>query len=297
MTTAYTVILNPFADRGRTGQKRQQVEAALAQAGLTYTLVETAGPNDAIALAQTAVQNGRIPIAAGGDGTISEVVNGMLKASDGAATGPIGLLPLGTANDLTDMLQIPRDLQAAVAVIARGYTRKIDVGRVNGRYFDNNSAIGLEPQVNIANTRMPFFKGDIRYIIATVWTILRNFAWQADITWDDGHYNGSMVLVSVGNTQRTGGAFFMTPDAEPDDGLLDFVFGPAMSRLALLGLLLKVFKGTHTADPRVQVHRTKTLTIRTETGTPAHADGEIIATDATEITWDILPQALEVFVP
>ncbi len=290
----FTIILNPHADQGRTGQKQSKLEDILHTAGLDYDLVVTDGPNHAIALAKAAIDAGRIPVAAGGDGTISEVVNGVMSA-DGSKR--IGILPLGTANDLIDMLDIPRDLDTAVKVLRQGQTRKIDLGYVNGRYFDNNSAVGLEPQVNLMNIAMPaFLKGDIRYIVATIVTILRKPAWQAEIIWDDGHYEGSLILASIGNTKRTGGAFFMTPNAEPDDGLLDFVFGPALPRLELIKLMIKVMKGTHLEDPRVHYHRTKTLTIRTTPGTPAHADGEIIETEAREVVWEVMPGAIEVFV-
>ena len=229
--------------------------------------------------------------------TFSEVVNGLVAASGDGPTIPMGVIPLGTANDLTEGLGIPQGIDLAVRVLAQGQTRTIDVGRVNGRFFDNNSAIGLEPVITLENARLVRVKGTIRYLLAALICILRRPTWEMELAWDDGRYQGPVTLVSVGNGQRTGGFFLMTPEAQVDDGLLDFVFAPTMSRLKLLLLLPKTFSGAHVNDPGVTYTRTKRLTITCRPGTPVHADGEVFELDSTEISYDILPQKLTVIVP
>jgi diacylglycerol kinase (ATP) len=238
-------------------------------------------------------------IAVGGDGTLTEIVNGVLQAtpSKNYPAGPVGFIPQGTANDLTDALGIPRDLYEAIQVIAAGHTRVIDVGTVNGRYFGNNSAIGLEPMVTLENIRLTWLSGVIRYLVSAVIAILKRPQWEAQLAWDSGEYNGSLALVSVGNTNRTGGVFYMTPNAVVDDGLLDFVFAPALGRLKMFQLLPKTQNGTHVDEPEVTEHRMKRLSIRTQTPTPIQADGELITTSAMEIVYEVVPKALQVFVP
>jgi len=211
--------------------------------------------------------------------------------------GPVGFIPQGTANDLTDVLGIPRDLKEAVQVIASGKSRVIDVGTVNGHFFGNNSAIGLEPMVTIENIRLTWLKGEIRYLVSAILAILKRPQWEGKLEWDSGEYQGSISLVSVGNTHRTGGVFYMTPKAIIDDGHLDFVLAPALGRLRMFQLLPKTQNGTHVDEPEVREERTQQLKIHTKTPTPVQADGELISTGATEILYSVVPNALRVFVP
>ena len=295
-----TVILNPYSNRWEGLKRAPEVEASLQQAGVDYVLHKTERPNHGIELAQIAIENGNTPvIAVGGDGTLTEIVNGVLQATppEDYPAGPVGFIPQGTANDLTDVLGIPRNLKEAVEVIATGKSRVIDVGTVNGHFFGNNSAIGLEPMVTIENIRLTWLKGEIRYLVSAMLAILKKPQWEAHLEWDSGEYQGSIALVSVGNTHRTGGVFYMTPKATIDDGFLDFVFASALGRLRMFQLLPKTQNGTHVDEPEVREERTKRLKIRTKTPTPIQADGELISTGSTEILYSVVPNALRVFVP
>jgi len=293
-----TIILNPYAGRWKARQAIPDVERCCVEAGLDYELVLTEGPGHGIELARQAVLAGRHPIiCAGGDGSISEVVNGMLQASDGARPQPsLGIIPLGSADDLADMLELPKDISIACQTIAAGRQRLLDLGRVNGRYFDNNSAVGLEPMVTITQAQMMRVKGAPRYILAALRTILAHRPWQMRLEWDSGEWEGRAVLASVGNTRRTGGAFYMTPRAAPDDGLLDFVFAEAMGRLKLLRLLPTTFDGSHVERPAVHYERTTRLSITCDPPTPIQADGEVFEQAATNITYEVLPAHLSVLV-
>ncbi len=295
-----TVIVNPYSNLWESGRHIPEIEASLKKANIDYILKKTENPGHGIELAKFAAFEGNTPlIAAGGDGSFSEVVNGLLLATqpENLPAGPVGFLPLGTANDLTDMLGIPRNLDDALQLIKEGNTRVIDIGSVNGHFFDNNSAIGLEPMVTIESSRMTWPRGVIRYMIAAIITILKRPTWDAHLIWDSGEYKGSLTLVSVGNTCRTGGVFFMTPKASVDDGLLDFIFGPALSRLRLLQLLPKTLTGVHINEPEIYMYQTTELRIQTQPPTPIQADGEIINTEATEITYKLIPKALRYFSP
>lgn len=295
-----TVIINPYSNRWETGRRIPEIEATLRQANIDYLLKQTERPGHGIELARSAVIEGNTPlIAVGGDGSLSEVVNGLLLATPPECypAGPIGLLPLGTANDLTDMLGIPTRLEEAIKVITNGHTRIIDVGRVNGHFFDNNSAVGLEPMVTIENIRLTWLRGVIRYMVSALLAILKRPTWEAHLQWDGGEYTGSIALVSVGNTNRTGGVFYMTPNASIDDGFLDFVYAPALSRLRLLQLLPKTQTGAHVLEPEIHEHRTTKLVIQTQNPTPIQADGELITIESKETTYEIVPGALKVYSP
>ncbi len=300
------IIVNPYADRWKAKAAIPDIERVCQKIGLDYELVVTEGPNHGIELAREAALAGFSPIvSAGGDGSISEVVNGLMQAAGACAehsrsdgvVGPLGIIPLGSADDFADMLGLEKGIEAACRVILAGHTRIVDVGCVNGRYFDNNSAVGLEPMVTITERAMGRIKGTPRYIVAALKTILSHKPWHMRLAWDDGEYEGPIALVSVGNTRRTGGAFWMTPRAEMDDGYLDFIFGAKLGRLQLLRLLPKTFDGSHVEDPRVHYARTTRLTIECDPPTPIQADGELFELSATHVEYTILPGRLQVIVP
>src|SRR5690606_14030555 len=207
------------------------VKSALAEGGVRADVVLTAAPDEGIELARRAALAGYdAVVAAGGDGTISEVANGLIQAAGDGPTRPLGVLPIGTGNDFSDMTGTPRALAEAVAVIAGGRTRQVDAARVNDRFFDNNCALAMEPMVTLENVKIKRLSGNTRYLVALVRALLKLKAWNMRVRWDDGEIEGPTLLLSVCNSPRTGGVFLMAPPARVDDGLLDFVYAPEMSR-------------------------------------------------------------------
>lgn len=293
-----TVILNPYANRWGAQAKMPAVRAALTRAGVDYDLVLTTAPGEATQQALQAAQN-RVDavVAAGGDGTVSEVVNGLIRSAGDGVTRPLGILPIGTGNDFSDMLGLPRDLEEAADVIAAGQTRRVDAGRVNDRFFNNNCALAMEPMVTIENVRMRRLSGNLRYVAALVKSLFKLRAWHMRIRWDDGEHEGPMYLLSVCNSPRTGGVFYMSPDARLDDGLFDFVFAPEMPKWRVLTILPGLFKGSHLKHPLVTHGRTRRLTVESDPGTPIHADGEIVSESERRVEYEILPGRLRVLAP
>jgi len=297
LTGKVKVILNPYGGRLPERTRLAVVEHALRKARVDFDLQMTRSPAHALETARRASQEGwPIVVAAGGDGTINQVVNGLMQTAGQEEAAILGIIPLGTANDLADMLAIPRDIEAACRRIAAGKTRLIDVGWVNNHYFVNNSAVGLEPLVTLEQDQMRSVNGNLRYVLAALKTIARAKPWEMRITWRGGAYEGPVTLVSVGNSRRTGGAFYMTPHAVLDDGLLDFVYGVGMSRWQMLQLLPKTFWGGHIHHALVIYRQTPSLSIMASPPTPIQADGEIIDRNATQINYRLIPGKLRVIV-
>ncbi|HQF70220.1 MAG TPA: diacylglycerol kinase family protein, partial [Promineifilum sp.] len=215
------VILNPYANRWRAGAQAGATAEAFRAAGVDCDLVTTNAPRHGDALAEAAARGGYdAVVAAGGDGTINEVINGLLRAAGDGPTKPFGIVPLGTANDFNLMAGLPSVPAESVAVIARGQTRLIDAGQVNERFFINNSAAAMEPMVTLENIKMKRLSGEVRYIVALLRALAKLKPWQMSLAWDGGGYEGPAYLLSVCNSARTGG-FMMAPGALLDDGLLD----------------------------------------------------------------------------
>lgn len=292
------VILNPYAGRWKAKRLRPETVGALKAAGVEYTIVESQGTWHAAELAEQAALEGDAPIiVAGGDGTIGEVINGLHRANPEGPLGPLGLIPLGTANDLMTNLDLPLGLQQAANAIAGGRTQRIDLGMANDWVFANNSAVGLEPVVSIYNVRMVRLRGVIRYLVAALRAIADQPEWNARLQWDDGEYEGPLSLASVGNCPLTGGLFRMAPAADPTDGQLTFVHGYAPTKLRMLSLLPRAISGDYVNDPAVHQHHTKRLTIHTEPSTPLQLDGEIRSEGLAEVTYTCLPARLDILAP
>jgi diacylglycerol kinase (ATP) len=291
------LIVNPYSGRGAAQRRGVELERALSVAHLHCDRVETTGPRHAEDLAQQAVSAGRRIVVAGGDGTVGEVVNGMARAQPEGVLGPIGILPLGTANDLVHNLHLPTGLEAAAVAVGAGRTRRIDLAQANEWVFANNSAVGLEPVVTQYNIRMVRWRGVLRYLVAALRAIHDKPVWHMHLDWDDGSFDGPVSLVSVGNGVVTGGLFRMAPAALPDDGRLTFVFGYAPTRLKMLSLLPRTISGSFVDDPAIQQHHTTRLTLEATAPTPIQVDGEVRDEAIRRVNYRVLPARLDVFCP
>ena len=293
------VIVNPYSNRWNSKARWPLAEAALNAAGVDFEVAFSERKGHVTELAEQAARAGFSPvIAGGGDGTISEVANGLARAakSEKDALGPLGIMPLGSANDLVFNLGLPTDLNEAARVIAAGKTKNMDVGKLNDRYFINNSACGLEPFVTIKHEKIHRIKGMARYLLAAVQAIMDKPEWIGKVTWDDGEYEGPLTLVSVGNGRRTGG-FFMTPHADPFDGKLTIAFGYRATRWSMLTALPRGFnaeKNTIVELAGMREIHSKKISIHLEQPSPAHTDGELFPEWIRDLEYSIQPGRLKI---
>lgn len=292
------IIINPYANRWRAQKRIPEIQKAFDEQDVEHVIVITSASGQATEEARLAAEQGfDAVVAAGGDGTINEVINGLVPVAGDGSTVPMAVLPIGTGNDLSEMLANPTDPVSIARMVAGYKTRQLDLGRVNGHYFANNCAVAMEPMITIENVKIKRLKGKTRYMAALAIGLLKLKAWDMDIRWDDGGYEGPTILLSVCNGPRTGGQFMMAPDALVDDGLFDFVLLPDVSKATILRLLPKLFGGTHVLDPLVTYHRTRTLTLTSEPGTAIHADGEVLTTSVNTVHYEILPGKLTFLIP
>ncbi len=297
------ILLNPYSNRWNSQQRWTEAESALRATQLDFDLSVSEHADHLVDLAADAVRGGYSTlIIAGGDGSVGEVVNGAARGWNEKSAFPVtlGILPLGTANDLADNIGIPRDLAAAAKVISNGKTRRVDLGKCNERYFLNNSGAGLEPYVTTKQEKIKWISGVPRYLVAAVQGIMDKPTWHARLEWDDGSYEGPLSLVSIGNGYRTGGIFFMTPHADPFDGKLTFVHGYRATRLGLFQALPRAMKPGEGSfvemDGMYEIHCTH-LKIRFDKPSPVHTDGELFDEWLTDLEYKIFPSCVQMLVP
>lgn len=305
------VILNPSAGRGQGAKRKPRIEAALRQSGLTFELVETSHRGQGIALAQAASQAGYpIIVAAGGDGTVSEVINGMACANPAeAVTSKLGLIPIGSGNDFATMLGYTSTVEQSVQRLVSGTTRRCDLGEATilsegqrqVRYFGNNLGVGFEAEVACESSRIQWLRGSPLYVLAALLTLRRYRSPQVQLRWEAANgvwheQRKAILLISVGNSPRMGGGFYMTPHAQMDDGLLDLGIANALPWWRILYLLPKVLWGGHVHDPAFSLARARQFQLTAQGDLPVQLDGELVATQVDELTVRLLPGAVEVLV-
>lgn len=288
------VVFNPWANRGRAAHLADAIRWSLRAAGFAPELFYTTGPGEATTLVQRLAHQDRwaAVVAAGGDGTINEVVNGLWGCSL-----PLGVIPIGTGNDFVKMLGLrANDLPGAVARIASGQMRTIDVGTANGRVFVNGVGVGIDAQIAIEAQRIKRLNGMMVYVAALLRTIVVFRPPQMRISVAGDELEGRHLMVTIGNGRCHGGGFWITPAAEIDDGLFDLCVVQAMSTLAMLRHFPKVMRGTHTRLREVSITRTRQVHISASVGVPVHLDGEILGAAMQELNIELHRDALRVLV-
>jgi diacylglycerol kinase (ATP) len=294
-----TVIVNPTAGRGAGARLLPRIEAGLRKLGLDFELNVTSAPRHATALARDSVLSGSDAlIAVGGDGTFSEVLNGLKQAEEHQESAVIGVIPIGTGNDFAFGAGIPLDHGEACRVVARRETRIIDVGRIQADgerplYFGNGTGIGFDAMVNIQSRKMERLRGFPLYLAAVLKTLVVYYhAPHTVIRTDHREIAQPCLMVSVMNGQRVGGGFYVAPEASMDDGLFDFCVASSMGRLRMLRFVPKFMRGTHTKEKQITMGRGHRLSVASEQPWQAHVDGEIYGVGSRCYEIELLPLSL-----
>ncbi len=293
-------MFNPAAGKGRAVRDRDAIRAALEKAGAGGRFVETERAGHGVTLAEDAARDGaEAVVAIGGDGTVNEVVNGLLRVSEEARPA-FGVVPDGTGNDYGYLLGLrPGDLDGAARVIASGRTRLLDAGEVNGRFFANGVGLGFDGSVAEQAAKIRYLKGFPAYLWS-VFTVLRTWEnFELTLTVDGRTVTGPAFLAAVANGPRSGGGFLLAPDAKPDDGLLDVCRLGDLGKLEALRHLPKALDGSHVRLPWATILRGSEVVLASDRPLTAHVDGNLATGVANPepLRIRILPRALRVLAP
>jgi diacylglycerol kinase (ATP) len=298
------IILNPNADLGHGADYFNVIKEMIGSLdGVDLALTERSG--HAKTLAQQALEDGYdILVAAGGDGTINEVINGIMTS--GKSGVKLGVIPIGSGNDFAHSLGVSNDVPTAVRNISGGRTRTVDLGLLEDdkgrqRYFANNLGVGFDANVIIRTQDITRLRGFPKYLAAVLTTLALDYEpLHLHVRYDEEEivdYETLFLYMGVGI--RGGGGFLLTPDALHDDDLIDSCTVPMLGRLRLVSLISSAVKGTHVHTPYPQMRRNKQIVINSIEAMPIQIEGEIYAIPEDgihQIMVTSLPAALEVIV-
>jgi diacylglycerol kinase (ATP) len=293
------VVLNPYAGQRDRRHELKEAMAYLEDHGWQLTLRETRSPGEATTYARQAVAEGcSIVVAAGGDGTVSEVANGLARSEVA-----LGMFPIGTTNVWALQMGIPplwplrqHSLFEAAKVLAEGHIRRVDLGQINSRYFLLWAGVGLDAKITEevepeAKKRL----GALAFIIAGIMVAKEFAGTKVEVTIDGCEVNRRAILIVASNAQRYAGIMRLATRARLDDGLLDVLIFKGHGFPATLRHLFSVLTNRHLRDPQVEYYQARRVKISAAKPLSVHADDEPFTTTPVEIS--VVPGALRVVVP
>jgi diacylglycerol kinase (ATP) len=300
------VILNPNAAGGRGAKVRPRVEAALALGGHEHRLHSTSHPGHARALAREISlgdERGTV-LVVGGDGTVHEVANGLLEA-DGASDVPMAVLPVGTGNDFHRMVRCSGAIEDVLVLLERGRPRAFDVGLARWEggqgYFVNLLGVGVDVEVLRRRAGFRRLSGLPQYLAALLSALVRFRPVELELELEGGGgrrevLRKAVLLTAVTVGPTIGGGFRLSPDARPDDGLLDLFLVEPLGVLEVARYLPQVLRGTHKSEGRIHLRTLRRARIVSLDRQPFafELDGELAPMETPWLELELRPGALSV---
>jgi YegS/Rv2252/BmrU family lipid kinase len=288
------IIANKKARWGLNRSRIRQAEAFLNKYKFAFSSVTTDYPGHARKIAEQATtQKVDTIVVLGGDGTLNEVINGVLAAGHGHIPR-IGIIPSGSSNDFSKSLGIPQQLHEACRTVINGKTRYVDIGQASRHYFCMASSVGLFAEVSAKSLRMKGLSGSLRYIAAALCVIRKmSSGWEMNITADERMFRGNYGVLLVSNTPRFGGLFF-TPQARVDDGLFDCLIIEMPKKLEALALIPLTLRKALTSHKKVTMFRAKSISVSLDSSAPLGNDGEVYPNAFSSVDYKILPRKIQI---
>jgi diacylglycerol kinase (ATP) len=286
------ILLNPTAKRGQARRLLERALKVFRRQNVQFEVRESQSSQNLLELARGArKEKPDLIVSAGGDGTHHYVINGLFKSEV-----PLGLLPMGTGNDIAKGVGMPMDVQAAAKALLSGQVREIDLAQTEGAVYACIAGVGFDSTVTrYANEHARWLSGSLAY----TWSLLRCLPdygpKQLEIIADGESFSQDVVFAVVGNNVSYGGGIRLAPRAKLDDGLLDICIIPYMSRLELLRWVPRAYRGEHLQHPRIQYLQSRKITLRASSPTELFGDGEFL--QELPATIEALPRALRVIAP
>lgn len=299
--TRARLIVNPVSGADAGPDYLPLINKKIRQHFGLMDIVMTIGEGDAAVAAEEATRAGFAHVfVAGGDGTLNEVLNGIAAVSDGLGRVTLGVIPLGTGNDLATALGFPPRVEDAVDLLMASTPTPVDVGVLNGRHFLNVSGGGFIAEVSDAvDVQLKSVAGKLAYLIGGAQVLFTHDAIDANVHWrgvaDEHTRQLSLHAFAVCNSRQVGGGRLIAPDAVLDDGLLDVCLIEEMPTLDFLALLRRVSTGDHVDDERVSYFRASQVDLQFNRKIKVNTDGQVL--EARHCRYEVRRRAATLLVP
>ena len=300
MKQNFFAIVNPAAGGGRSAKLAGPALAGLREKGLKIDVLASTGPGHAVELAREAYQQGyRRFIAVGGDGTAHEILNGVYERARGQERIALGFLPLGTGNSF--LRDFTKDgARAALEALIEGRKRAVDLIRLRHAkgeiYSFNLLSLGFTADVGSLTNR--YFKpfGYLGYLLGVLVRViqLRRRAFRLRCDQDQDWDESRCLFLSFNNSKFTGGTMLIAPQADPTDGLIEFVRWGPIGRMALLRMLPKLYDGTHMDHPLASRRAVRHIEFDAKVPEDVLIDGEIASLECVSL--DVIPGAVDIYI-
>ncbi|GIM28349.1 diacylglycerol kinase [Clostridium polyendosporum] len=286
-------IINPAAGKGKGIKYAEVVREYFRHKEDPYYIEFTKGPGDAERIAREYVTTNNYRVySIGGDGTLNEVLNGIVNSSSSLA-----VIPSGTGNDFFRNIDASSDESLLYRTI-KGKEKYIDIGKVNGRYFLSVASAGIDAEVVFNSDRfkkLPLFNGMSTYVAGVFYTLFKYKSFKCKISTDKGDYHKETLLLAVANGKYYGGGMKIAPLAELNDGYLDIYHIDKANPFRIIFLFPKLIKGTHESIKEVTYSKSKKVKINSQESFLLNIDGEIFRT--TEAAFDIISDGIKLVFP
>jgi len=298
MESTKLIIVNPISGN-KEGEKKAFYIASLISDHHNIQIIVTKNPGDAENITYLAIQSGITEIiVCGGDGTIHEVINTVMREPNARYYIKIGIIPAGTCNNFAHDLDLPQNLQDISQVILKNNIRKIDLANIGYRYYTTIATLGFDSEVAeyVNHKSYPsYLQGTPAYLWGLFATLKKYQNHNVKLIGDFGEIEEKIFLVATANTQSYGGKIRIAPSAQPTDGMLTICIVQALPKKEIIRMVPTIFRGTHIKHPKVNMYKTRELTIKSEEALWIWADGEQIT--KTPATIKIAPKVLSVMYP
>lgn len=281
----FKLIINPIAG-GRKGRNlTEKILERLKAWGISFEHEFSRYIGHATEIARHSIRKFDAVVAVGGDGTVNEVVNGIVGYDI-----PLGILPVGRGNDFFRTISNSRLLD----IILKPFTntpklKMIDVGKINEKYFINVAGVGFDALVASISEPIRIF-GPIAYLGSAIVGLLKNRGVRLKINIDDNKIDIDALMIAIANGKYFGGKMMIAPEASPWDGKFDVCLIENVSKLEILRTLPKVYSGQHIYHPKVKMFKAEHIEIISNEKIPAEMDGEVFYTDKFKI--EIIPKSI-----
>lgn len=287
------LIYNPTSGREEMRRRLPDILTQLERGGFETSTHATIGEGDASLAAREAIKRGfDLIIAAGGDGTLYEVINGMAEQEN---RPPIGILPLGTTNDFARALNIPKDLNAAVDIILKQHTRPIDVGKMNSKYFINIAGGGSMTELTYeVPSKLKTMLGQLAYYMKGLEKLPRLRPIEINCRTKEEEFREQVMMFLITNSNSVGGFEKLAPDASLNDGLLDVIILKKCTLAEFIRIVSLALRGEHLSDPNIIHLQTDYIQITSTDYVQMNLDGELGGT--LPCVFSCLPSHLNIIV-